>query len=307
MTGTITLTTPNTHAGPFDLYSNIDSYTSAFATGISKDELLLGYSTNAIPNLTTIIRLASTGICDNFIDITMPVTTTTTTTAAPTTTTTTATPTTTTTTAAPITTTTTTAAPVTTTTTTAAPLTTTTTTAAPITTTTTTAAPITTTTSTTGVVQACTTYFVDNTTASVGSFTYTDCTGTTNIPRTLQRDSNTTICAATGSIVITSGSLTVSSQGACATTTTTTTAAPTVTTFTNLITGEEGCDGSVTFIDGGVITAYSDSSTLTIDAVLYTTSALTTPISYSAVRKLSQIYTLYAGQITEIKTLGSGC
>jgi hypothetical protein len=138
ISATIFLTTPTTDAGPFSMYSNVDSYASAFATGISKSALLAGYYTTAIPNLTTIVRLVSTGVCTNQVDFNMPATTTTTTTAAPTTTTTTATPTTTTTTTvAPTTTTTTTAAP-TTTTTTAAPTTTTTTTVAPTTTTTTT-------------------------------------------------------------------------------------------------------------------------------------------------------------------------
>lgn len=297
ISATIFLTTPTTDAGPFNMYSNVDGYTSAFATGISKSALLAGYSTSAIPNLTTIVRLVSTGVCTNQVDFNMPATTTTTTTAVPITTTTT--------TAAPVTTTTTTAAPITTTTTTAAPITTTTTTAAPITTTTTTAAP-TTTTTTTGVVQACTTYFVDNTTTSVGSFTYTDCTGTTNIPRTLQRDSNTTLCAATGSIVITSGSLTVSSQGACVAPTTTTTTTSGTTQF-NLTAGTIGCNGSITFTAIGVITAYSDSPTLEIGVILYTSPDLITPITYEAVRSNGQIYELTDGQIVIITTVGSAC
>jgi hypothetical protein len=109
----ITLTTAGVDTGPFNLYSNVDSYTTAFETNISRGILVAGYTSTIVPPGTTSIRVKSTGVCDNYVDITVttPSTTTTTTTAAGTTTSTT--------TAAPvITTTTTTAAPVPTTTTT---------------------------------------------------------------------------------------------------------------------------------------------------------------------------------------------
>lgn len=140
MTVLITLTTAGSDSGPFNLYSNVNGYTPAFATGVSKSALEAGYTSTVVPDGTTIVRVLSTGVCTNFIDITLDGTTTTTTTVAPTTTTTT--------TVAPTTTTTTTVEPTTTTTTTVAPTTTTTTTVAPTTTTTTTAAPTTTTTTT---------------------------------------------------------------------------------------------------------------------------------------------------------------
>lgn len=100
MTVLITLTTAGADSGPFDLYSNIDGYTSAFETGVSKSALLAGYSSALVPDYTTVIRVLSTGDCTNYIDIvlfsptttstsTLPVTTTTTTTSAITTTTTT--------------------------------------------------------------------------------------------------------------------------------------------------------------------------------------------------------------------------
>jgi hypothetical protein len=90
MTVLITLTTAGSNSGPFNLYSNLDGYTSAFATGISKSTLLAGYSSSAVPDFTTTIRLVSTGVCTNYIDIVLNApTTTTTTTVAPTTTTTT--------------------------------------------------------------------------------------------------------------------------------------------------------------------------------------------------------------------------
>lgn len=124
MTVLITLTAAGTDSGPFNLYSNLDGYTTAFETGVSKASLLGGYTSVVVPDYTTSIRVKSTGDCVNYIDIVLTnLTTTTTTTVAPTTTTTTTvapTTTTTTTTSAPTTTTTTTASPTTTTTTTVA-------------------------------------------------------------------------------------------------------------------------------------------------------------------------------------------
>ena len=110
MTVLITLTTAGTDTGPFNLYSNVDGYVSAFETGVSKAALLAGYSSALVPNGTTIIRIKSTGTCVNYIDVSVVTTTTTTTTSTPTTTTTT--------TGTPTTTTTTTSVPPTTTTTT---------------------------------------------------------------------------------------------------------------------------------------------------------------------------------------------
>jgi hypothetical protein len=145
----ITLTTAGADTGPFNLYSNVDSYTTAFETGVAKSALVAGYLSTLVPTSTNYIRVKSTGRCTNYIDIfvTGSATTTTTTTSggSPTTTTTTTsggggtTTTTTTSGGEPTTTTTTTAGgPTTTTTTTAGPTTTTTTTATPTTTTTTT-------------------------------------------------------------------------------------------------------------------------------------------------------------------------
>jgi len=78
----ITLTSAGADAGPFNLYSNVDGYVSAFATNISRATLLAGYSTTA-PAGTTTVRIISTGVCTNFIDVTVSTTTTTTTTTAP--------------------------------------------------------------------------------------------------------------------------------------------------------------------------------------------------------------------------------
>ena len=90
MTVFITLTVAGADSGPFDLFSNLDGYTGAFASGVSKSSLLAGYASSAVPDYTTIIRVMSIGDCNNYIDIPVDaLTTTSTTTIAPTTTTTT--------------------------------------------------------------------------------------------------------------------------------------------------------------------------------------------------------------------------
>lgn len=90
MTTLITLNIPvGGDAGPFNLYSNTDGYTTPFATGISAAALTAGYTSTVVPNGTTIIRVLSTGQCTNYIDITINLVTTTTTTTLPVTTTTT--------------------------------------------------------------------------------------------------------------------------------------------------------------------------------------------------------------------------
>lgn len=87
MTVLITLTIAGTDTGPFDLYSNADGYVSAFETGVSKAALQAGYSSSLVPNTATIIRVKSTGVCTNYIDIPLTGTTTTTTSSSTTTTT----------------------------------------------------------------------------------------------------------------------------------------------------------------------------------------------------------------------------
>jgi len=87
----ITLTTAGADTGPFNLYSNVDSYTTAFQTNVAKSALVAGYLSTLVPASTNTIRVKSTGLCTNYIDIyvTGSGTTTTTTTGIPTTTTTT--------------------------------------------------------------------------------------------------------------------------------------------------------------------------------------------------------------------------
>lgn len=76
----ITLTTAGADTGPFNLYSDVDGYTSAFETGVSKAALLAGYTSLVAPDGTTIVRVMSDGTCKNYIDIPVPECTTTTTT-----------------------------------------------------------------------------------------------------------------------------------------------------------------------------------------------------------------------------------
>jgi hypothetical protein len=71
MTVLITLTVAGTDSGPFNLYSNLDGYISAFETGVSRAALLAGYSSALVPDFTTIVRVQSTGDCSNNIDITL--------------------------------------------------------------------------------------------------------------------------------------------------------------------------------------------------------------------------------------------
>lgn len=69
MTVLITLTTAGLDAGPFDLYSNIDGYFATFETGVSRSALLAGYTSTLVPDFTTIVRVRSTGVCTNYIDV----------------------------------------------------------------------------------------------------------------------------------------------------------------------------------------------------------------------------------------------
>jgi len=83
MTLLITLSTAGGDTGPFNLYSNVDGFTSAFEVGVAKIDLLMGYTSYAVPDGTTVIRVMSNSVCKNYIDLTVNVTTTTTSTEPP--------------------------------------------------------------------------------------------------------------------------------------------------------------------------------------------------------------------------------
>lgn len=56
--------------GPFNLYSDIDGYTSAFETNIPKALLEAGYSTSLVPDGTLEVRIQSVNeLCNNYINI----------------------------------------------------------------------------------------------------------------------------------------------------------------------------------------------------------------------------------------------
>lgn len=78
----IILTTAGVNTGPFNLYSDVDGFVSAFETGIDKDDLTSGYISNFVPPNTSIIKVKSNGACLSFTNITVNRTTTTTTTVA---------------------------------------------------------------------------------------------------------------------------------------------------------------------------------------------------------------------------------
>jgi hypothetical protein len=83
MTVLITLTVAGADSGPFNLYSNLDGFTAAFESGVSKASLLAGYSSALVPDFTTTIKVLSTGDCTNYIDIVLSSLTTTTTSTSP--------------------------------------------------------------------------------------------------------------------------------------------------------------------------------------------------------------------------------
>jgi hypothetical protein len=72
MTVFITLTLAGANVGPFNLYSNLDGYTTAFESNVSRDDLIAGYPSDLVPDGTTSIRLLSTGECNNYFDIPLP-------------------------------------------------------------------------------------------------------------------------------------------------------------------------------------------------------------------------------------------
>ena len=83
----ITLTTAGTGTGPFDLYSNVNGYSTPFETNVSKASLLAGYTSTSVLAGTTIIRVQSTSVaCPNYVDISVVGITTTTSTTTSTTT-----------------------------------------------------------------------------------------------------------------------------------------------------------------------------------------------------------------------------
>ena len=69
MTVLVTLSLAGTDVGPFNLYSNVDGYTTPIVTGVSRAALLAGYNLTGVPDTASIIRTSSTGTCTNFLDM----------------------------------------------------------------------------------------------------------------------------------------------------------------------------------------------------------------------------------------------
>lgn len=66
----ITLTTAGGNTGPFNLYTDSDSYANPIQTGITKSALTSGYICNVVPDNATVIRVQSNnGTCSNYTDI----------------------------------------------------------------------------------------------------------------------------------------------------------------------------------------------------------------------------------------------
>lgn len=82
MTILITLTTIGVDCSTFDIYSNIDGFTSAFETDVPKASLSAGFSSSNVPDSTSTIRIKAKGLCSNYIDLNLDGSTTTTTTSS---------------------------------------------------------------------------------------------------------------------------------------------------------------------------------------------------------------------------------
>lgn len=77
----ITITSPGVDIGPFNIYSDVDGFISAFEINVDLADLLVGFATSNVPDGTTIIRVMSgTFVCYNYVDTYITTTTTTTTT-----------------------------------------------------------------------------------------------------------------------------------------------------------------------------------------------------------------------------------
>jgi hypothetical protein len=69
MTALLSILTAGEDTGPFDIYSNVDGFISAFEANVPKASLLSGYPSANIPNGTLIILFKSKGLCTNSISV----------------------------------------------------------------------------------------------------------------------------------------------------------------------------------------------------------------------------------------------
>ena len=69
MTVVITLLNAGIDTGPFNLYSDLDGFVTAFETGVSRTSLLAGHASALVPDYTNFVRVQSTGSCSNYVDV----------------------------------------------------------------------------------------------------------------------------------------------------------------------------------------------------------------------------------------------
>lgn len=69
MTGLIQIAQLGTDTGNFDLYSDINDFTEAFAQRVTIAQLSAGFASDNIPDGTKIIKVKSRGSCTTTLDI----------------------------------------------------------------------------------------------------------------------------------------------------------------------------------------------------------------------------------------------
>ena len=69
MTGAVQVKKIGTALQTFYLYSDVNGFTAPFASGVTRNELLLGYATDQIPNSTAVIRVMSVDVPGKYLDI----------------------------------------------------------------------------------------------------------------------------------------------------------------------------------------------------------------------------------------------
>jgi len=79
MTVLLTISQMGSDTFAFDLYSDVDNFTTPFETDVSGTDLLNGYTSSLVPDYTNIVRVQSIGKCVNYLDIVLENITTTTT------------------------------------------------------------------------------------------------------------------------------------------------------------------------------------------------------------------------------------
>ena len=69
MTGIVQINTIGTVLQTFYIYSDVNNFTSPFASGVTRNELINGYATDQVPNSTTVIRVMSVDVPGKYLDI----------------------------------------------------------------------------------------------------------------------------------------------------------------------------------------------------------------------------------------------